>query len=247
MIGLPALVAAGSGISGLDWINLFSAAASIVLAIVALALSIFFFVQSKNAADQSSRSAEEISASVSRLEKLFDSLYSDTFSMMRETVTDMRQHVWKIAPGTATAKVEMKTEDEADSQALLAELDMVSKRVGLTDTKISQLREELTPILQQALETQRETSNLPPSVIRGRIRSLLKSRPLTISQLSGVMGVTESVIVDAVVDMGREGILSWPGFPDSLSSNEKLHYILPQNRTVGNIIGRSDPKTETTD
>src|SRR5690348_16395858 len=86
-----------SGVSGFDLINLFSAAASIILALVALGLAVFFFVQSKNEADRSAKSAEEISSSVGRLEKLFDSLYSDTFSMMRDSVTDMRRHVWKAA------------------------------------------------------------------------------------------------------------------------------------------------------
>jgi hypothetical protein len=57
----------GSGLSGLDVVNLFSAASSIILAIVALVLSVFFFVQSKKDAERSEQSAHEISSSVAGL------------------------------------------------------------------------------------------------------------------------------------------------------------------------------------
>src|SRR5262249_4802279 len=148
-----------SGISGFDWINLFSAASSIILAIVALALSIVFFVYGKNSADQSAKSAEEISSNVKRLDELFDKLYKDTFDMMRETFTDMRQHVWNVIPGSESADESRMKEAEAESQAMvLAELDKVSKRVGLTDDKIGELRSELTPVLVRALEEQREAA-----------------------------------------------------------------------------------------
>ena len=151
----PITGAAATGISGIDIVNLFSAAASIILAIVALTLSIFFFVESKRAADQSSKSAGEISASVGRLEKLFDSLYSDTFSMMRETVTDMRKHVWRLAPDVVPDgddEIDMRLRESQVS--VLVELDRVSKRVGLTDANIDELREQLAPVLHRALGEQ---------------------------------------------------------------------------------------------
>src|SRR3954469_18836840 len=107
---------AATTLTTLDVVNLFSSAVSTVLAVVALVLSIFFFVQAKKDAERSAGAASEISSSVERLEKLFDSLYSDTLSMMRETVTDMRKHIWTAVPGRDGTKLsEEEGEDELNS------------------------------------------------------------------------------------------------------------------------------------
>jgi len=78
-----------------DIIGLISGAVSTVLAVVALWLSVVFFRMSSAEAQRSQRSAEEVSGSVQRLEVIFNAMYTDTFSMMKETVTDMRAHVWR--------------------------------------------------------------------------------------------------------------------------------------------------------
>src|SRR5579875_3882102 len=151
---------AAPNITGFDVINLFSAAISIVLAIVALALSIFFFVQSKKAADQASKSADEISASVRRLEKIFDSLYSDTFAIMRDTVTDMRHHVWKMVPAHSASNEgdnSVENQRSISQSAMLEELGKVSRHVGLTDAKISELTARLSPVIDRILEEQQRT------------------------------------------------------------------------------------------
>jgi len=215
--------AAASGISGLDLVNLFSAAASIILAIVALALSIFFFVQSKNEAERSSKSADEISSSVSRLEKIFDTLYSDRFSMMRETVTDMRQHVWKVAP-TVTPSEEAEAEArEAESQAaVLAELDKISKRVGLTDTKVNELRSELSPVLHRALEEQRESAQ-KEVVSRDLQRYMLsraRRRPTSADDIAQGTDLPLDLVMNEILRMGMQGQLTWDGAPGTLRSTD---------------------------
>src|SRR5689334_17460432 len=83
-----------SSLTTFDVINLFSAALSIVLAAVALSLSLYFYRRSVEQARMAETSANQIAASVDRLEKLFNSLYADTFSMTRDIVTDMRAHIW---------------------------------------------------------------------------------------------------------------------------------------------------------
>jgi hypothetical protein len=79
--------------TGIEITSLIASVASLILAIVAIWLSITFYKMSSTAARATEDAAKGISASVERLEKIFDKLYSDTFSVMRETVTDMRKHI----------------------------------------------------------------------------------------------------------------------------------------------------------
>jgi hypothetical protein len=232
VLGLSALAATtGSGVTGFDVINLFSAATSIVLAVVALALSIFFFVQSKKAAEQGSKSAEEISASVTRLEKIFDSLYSDTFTMMRETVTDMRHHVWKIAPTKSTTGIEEEDAEGRRSElesAVLTELSKVSRNIGLTDAKIAELTSRLTPVINRTLGEQH--SRVKAGVqwtFREMLVKLLEKRPMSVAQLMKELHAPEDAVVDAIFFLQRDGLVLWDGAPKSLKTDIPIFYINP--------------------
>jgi len=68
-------------------ISLIASITSVILAVGAIWLSITFYRMSSAASKATEEAAKGISASVERLEKLFDKLYSDTFSMMRDTVS----------------------------------------------------------------------------------------------------------------------------------------------------------------
>jgi hypothetical protein len=102
-----------SGASLLDTISLVASIASLVLAVLAIWLSIVFYKMSIAAASTTTEAAKGISASVERLEKLFDKLYADTFSIMRDTVSDMRKHIWptdetSVQPDKAVEEVEKR-------------------------------------------------------------------------------------------------------------------------------------------
>ncbi len=82
--------------SAFDIISFIASIASLILAIGAIWLSVVFYRMSSEASKSTTEAAKGIAASVERLEKLFDKLYSDTFSMMKDTVTDMRKHIWPV-------------------------------------------------------------------------------------------------------------------------------------------------------
>lgn len=214
-------LSSGSTPSGFDLLNLFAAAASIVLAIVALALSIFFFVQSKKAADQSSKSAAEITSSVERLQALFNSLYSDTFSIMRDTVTDMRQHIWNnlVKSGEDTAESDaIRIERENSQAALLKELDRVSRQIGIQDGKISQLRDELAPVVDRTLKEQEEIiATINTERLRSAILATLRQSPKSAALLQHELDVTDlKALMSTLFDLEREGLVTWRGPRDSL-------------------------------
>lgn len=65
--------------------------ASLVFAIMAIWLSIYFFKMSSSASNEIKRASDDISSSVNKLEELFNKMYSDTFTMLKDTVSDMRK------------------------------------------------------------------------------------------------------------------------------------------------------------
>ena len=70
----------------MEQVSIGASIVSVVLAIVAIWLSVTFYRLSNDASGEIKSASKDIGASVSRLEKVFDNLYSDTFTMMKDTV-----------------------------------------------------------------------------------------------------------------------------------------------------------------
>jgi exonuclease VII large subunit len=144
-----------------DVISVIASIASLILAVGAIWLSVVFYRMSSEASKATTEAAKGIASSVERLENLFDKLYSDTFSMMRDTVSDMRKHIWPAddkEQETAAEEVEKKADEK------IAELKSVmEKQVGemlnrqrLADEKTTALRSEMRHILDRAILSSRE-------------------------------------------------------------------------------------------
>lgn len=76
--------------------SIISIIVSIVLGVLAIWLSITFYRMSTQQSERIGESAKIINSGVERLEKLFDKLYTDTFSMTKETVEAMRHRALSI-------------------------------------------------------------------------------------------------------------------------------------------------------
>lgn len=219
-----------------DYFGLASSIASGVLAVVALALSIVFFILSKRDAERSTKNAQEISGSVTRLEKLFDTLYSDTFSMMRDTYTDMRKHVWRATPADSTAD-EAETGDSSvaeQTRELLHRVGEASQQIGVTGEKLAELQERLQPVVRQTLEAESERREESPS-LRTRIVRFVQSRdrrgiPATVGLISRALNVEEGGVVDEVFDLGRQGVLDWDGAANLLANDTAITYVPSKER-----------------
>jgi uncharacterized protein YoxC len=111
-------------------ISIVASIASVVLAIIAIWLSIVFYKLSTTLSEDTKEAAKGIMSSVERLEKLFDKLYTDTFSIMKETVDEMRKHAWSEGPS-----VEDKMIEDTEKK-LNARMDALKNEVG---TEISKL------------------------------------------------------------------------------------------------------------
>lgn len=172
--------------STIEIVGLIASIASLILAIGAIWLSVVFFKMSNEASKATTEAAKGIDASVKRLENLFDKLYSDTFSMMKDTVSDMRKHIWNGKDSAisddsnkndileeADKKAEKKVAEIKD--AMDKQLSEILKRQKIADDKVSDIRSEMENLLDNAIQTSRLIeSEAREETVRNRILIELK-------------------------------------------------------------------------
>lgn len=169
--------------SSTELVSLIASIASLILAVGAIWLSIVFFRMSNEASKATTEAAKGIDASVKRLENLFDKLYSDTFSMMKDTVSDMRKHIWSGDDAVPSQKEDIL--DEADKKAeekvqeikasLERQLSEILNRQKIADGKVSDIGKELEGLLDNAIQTSRMIeSEAREETVRNHILSELR-------------------------------------------------------------------------
>jgi hypothetical protein len=157
-------------------ISLVSSIASLVLAIVAIALSIIFFIMSTSLSNKTTEAANGISSSVAKLEKLFDSLYNDTFSMMKETVTNIQKHAWGDENSNST-KVSEAIEKKLDERlndlkaSVNKELSTILERQNMNEEQINSIKSKVGEYIENAIIETREIEN---STISENLSSRIK-------------------------------------------------------------------------
>lgn len=144
-----------------ELLSLLASIASLILAVVAIWLSIVFFKLSSKLSESATEAAKGIGSSVERLEKLFDKLYSDTFSMMRDTVSDMRKHIWpEDSPGgdQLAEEAERKADAKIDElkENVSNELAAVLQRQRVADEKLQSIRAEMARVIDRVIASSRQ-------------------------------------------------------------------------------------------
>ena len=210
----------------MEVVGIVAGVVSVLLAGVAIWLAVSFYKLSTANTREVEQAAKGIGASVDRLEKLFDRLYADTFSMMRETVTDMRKHVWpeQTAPDEQVEAAREEERQRADKRVeelkteLSQELSDVMERVGATDAEMGALRAELQPLVERAVtesrmvdveareETLREQIRRMYQVVRRR-KAVVEADDI-VERLK-IRGLDGNAVVDEMRRMRDQGDLYW--------------------------------------
>ncbi len=126
--------------STLDLINLIAALSSIILAILALVLSIVFYKWSDKSNKEIVTVAQAIDSNTKKIENLFDRLYNDTFGMMKSNVEAMQKqlyHNYNFSSGDSSLN-----EPEILEESLLS---IVSKSKLVTKESITVFIQRLHP------------------------------------------------------------------------------------------------------
>ena len=212
----------------IETISLLASLASLILAIVAIWLSFKFFEKTSDASEKTNEASKGINASVERLENLFDKLYSDTFTMMKDTVSDMRKHIWNNDDKSDTKETHLEEELEKKSQEkvdalkkeLSNDLSHMFEKQHITDKKINNLKDELTTLIERAVsqtrtleseareETIREYLLRRMRLIKRRKRRILAEDLVDMAEKDGLNGRR---ILDELVKMKEDGLVDFEG------------------------------------
>jgi len=208
--------------SALEIASFAAAIASLVLAIVAIVLSIVFYTMSSKLAESAKEAAKDIASSVEKLEKLFDRLYADTFSMMKDTVSDMRKHAWGEAT-SETPNILEEAEKKADEK-IEALRDRMEKQVAeifkgqkSTDGRVDEIRGKLREVLDKAIDSSRTVEHeVRKEAIRGHILSRIRSgtrtqRSVTAGDIVNGSEFPGHVVVSELQRMKKEKLITWGG------------------------------------
>jgi hypothetical protein len=190
---------------------------SAILAIVAIVLSIIFFRMSLGFSESAKEASKSISACVGRVEKLFDKLYADTFSMMKETYSDIRKHMWpeeSTNTDKITEEAEIKAEEKISSfkSEMDKELLKMFQKQKITDKKLSSTRDEMRHLLDKAISSSRRLEiEAREETVRDQIRRLIKRLPKVsavtiVDKLS--ISFSPNKVIEEIREMAREGELS---------------------------------------
>lgn len=213
--------------------------ASLVLAIGAIWLSVIFYKMSNEASKETTKAAKDIQASVDRLEKIFDKLYSDTFSMMRDTVTDMRQHIWKKPQTEGSGDIisnEEKINEIKDSitQELIHSFEEKLKSNGDNETKIKDLEEKIKKIFESGIQKTITSQSTPKSALRRKTLSFIRRfERIRLSQLLTRIKISfiddepfsENDVMSLLFELREKNLISWDGPADRLSLDDVIFYV----------------------
>ena len=89
---------------------------SIILAIVAIFLSILFYCWSKKSNDEIQKATNSLEQTTKNIEELFDKLYTDTFSLMKSNIIAMQNRLFPQSDSESKTKIDDQKVDKIDQQ-----------------------------------------------------------------------------------------------------------------------------------
>lgn len=203
------------GKSVFDIISFIASIASLILAIGAIWLSVVFFRMSDSASKATTEAAKDIAASVERLEKLFDKLYSDTFSMMRDTVADMRKHIWNNPQSSSVDKNEI-------SGAVRAEIETrVKAALEAEGIGSKEKQEKVTKELESVLESIfKNAKTRKTSIKSARVMDAIKAnQPVTMERLEKFLDMSgDDLAIQHLFPMRERGEITWDAPKNTINS-----------------------------
>jgi len=165
----------------METVSLAAAVVSVIIGGFAIWLSVTFYRMSSKIAEDTKGAAKGISSSVDRLESLFDKLYADTFSMMKDTVSDMRKHIWpneQSPDADLSGEIEKKADEKVSAlrSEVDSELSELLLKQSVAEANIDSLRSEMAGLIDKVISVSRSAEvEAREETIRHHIMTTLRT------------------------------------------------------------------------
>lgn len=214
----------------MDGLRLAAEISGVILAVVAIILSIKFFQLSELSARRLDDTARSIELAVTRLEPVLAQLYSDAFGLVKDTMTDLRAHAWDEKPAQPDVTVQVEERAAAKVQELKVELgsriEQLAIQMQRTEGGRPEIDQQLSEVLDTAIERSRNVdaearSETLHSEVR-RMYSLLSNGNAPVKAIELIRSLIPPFnfgdLAEEILALRREGILFWSGdlAPDSI-------------------------------
>ncbi|HGD3537822.1 hypothetical protein GKR60_16880 [Providencia stuartii] len=202
---------------------------SFVLSIVSLLvsagavwLSFKFYQMSDNASKDAQKSSDQIQKNTEKLEELFSKLYADTFSIMKDTVGDMRQHIYHSPEKEQTYEEQLNEMKANIITEIKSTLDENIGELSKNELKIKGLEEKLEGVINKQINITVEKNN---DSLSNQIMDLVeKYNEITINQIIDLLSrenkFSTFTIVNTISAMKRENLITT--IPDNFSPSTKV-------------------------
>ncbi|ELB2229824.1 hypothetical protein [Vibrio parahaemolyticus] len=208
--------------SGAEVVGLVASIVSLIIGGFAIWLSVTFYKMSTKSSKELEQASANIDSTVNRLEVLFDKLYADTFSMMKDTVTDMRNHVWKTA---STESSDSRAELDESLVQLKAELNQQIEQLILSQGKANEKVDSFAKQVEALV-----SDTIDKSAMKKATKSALEKADLVVSvlkqhgglneaQLQKLTGLSELDLTQTIFDLGSKKIIEWEEGPGKYSTS----------------------------
>ena len=143
----------------MEIISIAVSVASLLVAFLAIWLATKFYEMSTKASEDTREAARGIKSSVDKLEMFFKLLYADTFSIMKETVTDLRKHALSgIESATDISEmVEQKASEKIEKirEEMQSEISRIAVETKKTDVKVGEIENSITELIEKVIKESR--------------------------------------------------------------------------------------------
>ncbi len=225
-----------SNVNVIDYLDIIAIIASIVSMIIgffAIWLAIKFYKFSVTSAEDIKQASNNIDSTVTRLEALFEKLYSGTFSMMKDTVSDMRKFIYQ-RPDKEDDKIEesAKNQFEELKKGLSNELKLTLEKMAGTELKIGELNDKIENIADKFIDASLEVDkNLELESIRKKIITLIDAnrlieKPISFKYIRDSLKniISEEVLADIIFEMRNDNVITWEGDQKTLGINDIISF-----------------------
>lgn len=210
-----------------DGIALVASITSLALAVIAIWLSFKFFKLSNETSEKANEASMRVMYSVKELEKLYGLLRTESFSIVRETVSDIRKYVWRKEPNEIDSELEIKTEERINAlkNDLTGQLSTLLTKQNNAGNKINDLESALSSLLETAVT---ETKNIESKVKGETIRDYV------IKSIKEIKKRNRRSIADLIIDMAIDDGLNPKNIVDELHKMKKDKYIHFEGERIEN-------------